>query len=209
MQPIDPSPQEPSLIPSKKVAQESPQEPTPNWPDALTAPTAADVAATLAAFWEILAHVPDCYQRGETIILHALLGQLRHQVTCMMLAANGIRYPHDTRHLNLYLGESQRAALEKTLRHPSPTASDGASSPADSLDTDVTDAEITGARITGAERLTDVAVAQALSLVVIYRWYAPQLAEKFGMREPHEQEATVLAAMHAAIPFWPRTITTH
>ncbi len=51
-------------------------------------------------------------------------------------------------------------------------------------------------------------VGRAVALVVIYRWYAPQLMEKFGLHYPHEQEAQTLAILQQSLPDWPLTITT-
>ncbi len=50
-------------------------------------------------------------------------------------------------------------------------------------------------------------VGQAVALVVIYRWYAPQLVEKFDLAYPHQVEAQTLAALHDLLPNWPQTIT--
>ncbi len=50
-------------------------------------------------------------------------------------------------------------------------------------------------------------VGQAVALVVIYRWYAPQLVEKFGLAYPDQVEAQTLAALHDLLPNWPQTIT--
>lgn len=50
-------------------------------------------------------------------------------------------------------------------------------------------------------------IGQAVSLVVIYRWYAPQLVEKFGLAYPAQVESTALERVGRFLPDWPLTIT--
>ncbi len=50
-------------------------------------------------------------------------------------------------------------------------------------------------------------VGQAVALVVIYRWYAPQLVEKFGLAYPDQAEAQALATVSDLLPQWPQSIT--
>ena len=50
-------------------------------------------------------------------------------------------------------------------------------------------------------------MGQAVALVVIYRWYAPQLVEKFGLTYPDQIEAQALAVMGDLLPTWPHCIT--
>lgn len=50
-------------------------------------------------------------------------------------------------------------------------------------------------------------IGQAVALVVIYRWYAPQLIARYALDYPHAAEAAALAALHQ-LPDWPLTITT-
>jgi hypothetical protein len=94
----------------------------------------------------------------------------------MMLAMNGIAYPTGTRRLNAYLGESQRAALVKTLRVLTPGRS--------------------------------AWIGGAVSLLVIYRWYAPQLVERYGLSYPQELENMTLAEIAARLPEWPVEVRT-
>ncbi|MEZ4555344.1 MAG: aminoglycoside 6-adenylyltransferase [Caldilineaceae bacterium] len=51
-------------------------------------------------------------------------------------------------------------------------------------------------------------IGQAVALVVIYRWYAPQLAARFGFTEPAAREAAVLQQLEATLFDWPAAITT-
>jgi hypothetical protein len=54
----------------------------------------------------------------------------------------------------------------------------------------------------------DAWVGQAVALVVIYRWYAPQLVEKYRLTYPVDAEAAAWNALARAVPTWPQTITT-
>ncbi len=49
---------------------------------------------------------------------------------------------------------------------------------------------------------------QAVALLVIYRWYAPQLVEKFALAYPRVLEAETLAFVQQQLPHWPQHITT-
>lgn len=145
------------------------------WPDLLEAAQPQKVAVLLATFWETLADFPDLIERDEHLLAAETTAVLRATVLKMMLALNGIERPADTRHLNTYLGASQRAALEKTLSAPAVSAESW--------------------------------IGQAVALVVIYRWYAPQLVEKHHVVYPHTAEATALVALRR-LPGWPLAITT-
>jgi hypothetical protein len=146
------------------------------WPDSLQKPDPAHVAALLRDFWLTLATLADLLQRDEFLLCEAATHTLRHCVTAMMLALNGIAYPQGTSHLNLYLGPSQRAALEKTLLAPT-TAH-------------------------------DAWLGQAVALVVIYRWYAPQLVAAYHVAYPQAVETTTLTYLQEKLPNWPTNITT-
>jgi hypothetical protein len=148
----------------------------PSWPDELQRPTPARVADLLRQFWLELAALPDLLGRDEHLLAAECTGALRRCVLEMMLALNGIAYPAGTRHLNLYLGPSQRAAIEKTLAAPAVAPESW--------------------------------IGQAVALVVIYRWYAPQLAGAFHLMYDATLENATLAALQAQLPDWPTTITT-
>jgi hypothetical protein len=135
------------------------------------------VQQLLDNFWEILGLLPDLLQREEWLLCASECAELRDIVIEMMLALNGIAWPEGTRHLNHYLGESQREALNKTLLAP----------------------------VAGS----DSWIGQAVALLVIYRWYAPQLlAEHPQLIYPSAGEAATLADLAAALPDWPESITT-
>lgn len=146
------------------------------WPDDLVRPTQEQVALLLREFWLELALLPDLLRRDEFLLAAACTTALRRYVLEMMLALNGITYPAGTKHLNTYLGASQRAAIEKTLLMPSVAAESW--------------------------------IGQAVALVVIYRWYAPQLVAAFSLIYDEGLEAGTLARLHAELPDWPSAITT-
>ena len=54
----------------------------------------------------------------------------------------------------------------------------------------------------------DAWIGQAVALVVIYRWYAPQLVAKFSLLYPREQENAAWQTLVATLPTWPKQITT-
>lgn len=51
-------------------------------------------------------------------------------------------------------------------------------------------------------------IGQAVALIVLYRWYAPQLVELYNLAYPAALEETVLALLSAEVPGWPARITT-
>lgn len=55
---------------------------------------------------------------------------------------------------------------------------------------------------------TDGLVGQAVALVVIYRWYAPQLLERLGGDYPAQSEEDAWQQLTAAVPAWPVQVTT-
>ncbi len=146
------------------------------WPDPLSRPEPARIPWLLEAFWRQLRSLPDLINRAEYLLAERSIATLRDWVIEMMLALNGIQWPTDTKHLNIYLGASQRAALEKTLVMPA---------------------------VSG-----DSWLGCAVALVVIYRWYAPQLVEQYNLTYPQALEAEVWAHLQRELPDWPLTITT-
>ncbi len=90
----------------------------PVWPDILSAPDPRRIALQLEAFWLELEALPSLLACDEMILAEALTARLREVVIELMLAMNGISRPAGTQHLNGYLGESQRVALERTLVAP-------------------------------------------------------------------------------------------
>lgn len=50
-------------------------------------------------------------------------------------------------------------------------------------------------------------IGQAVALVVIQRWYAPQLVERFDLIYPQPQEERVWKTLRDNLPDWPAHIT--
>jgi hypothetical protein len=152
---------------------------TPRWPDALQPPQPAQLQEVITSFWVDLTTLADLLAREQFLLAAEQVHTLRQIILQMMLALNGIQRP-TTRDLNLYLSASQRAALEKTLLQPS----------------------------ADYESISEIWLAQAVALVVIYRWYAPQLIAKYGVLYPHEQEKAAWQLLVASLPTWPQQVTT-
>ncbi|MEZ4726639.1 MAG: aminoglycoside 6-adenylyltransferase [Caldilineaceae bacterium] len=51
-------------------------------------------------------------------------------------------------------------------------------------------------------------IGRAVALVVIYRWYAPQLVNKFSVTYPQPLEEEVWSLLQRELPDWPLTVTT-
>jgi hypothetical protein len=146
------------------------------WPDPLQPPEPERVAALLGDFWRRLATLPDLVNRHEHLLAERLTAELRHLVIELMLALNGIRWPVATVHLNSYLGESQRAAIQRTLLL--------------------------------SEISAEAWIGRAVALVVIYRWYAPQLTARFALAYPQMLEDETLALLQSQLADWPLAIAT-
>jgi hypothetical protein len=143
--------------------------------DQLQPADATNVARLLEEFWRTSATLPDLIRRREHLLAANATAALRQTVLELMLALNGIAWPQGVTHLNAYLSESQRVAIEKTL-------------------------------LTPAIR-EESWIGQAVALIVIYRWYAPQLVEKFALVYPQAlEEAALMDLQH--LPGWPLSITT-
>jgi hypothetical protein len=151
----------------------------PQWPDLLLPPQPAHIQDLLDSFWVELAVLADLLPRRQFLLSAEQLHILRQTILQMMLALNGIQRPA-TRDLNTYLSASQRSALEKTLLMP----------------------------LVDREQWEDAWIAQAVSMVVIYRWYAPQLVKKHALRYPHAQEQSAWQTLVKNLPTWPRQVTT-
>lgn len=58
------------------------------------------------------------------------------------------------------------------------------------------------------EASVDAWIGRGVGLLVIYRWYAPQLVEAFNVPYPQELESTVWAKLQRELPDWPVSVTT-
>ena len=137
----------------------------------------------LRRFWLLLARLPAVVRRQEQLAAHSLLSELRSLLIDLVVSLNGARRPQARARINQYLGQAQREAFERTLGYSQLTRRSSAG---------------TGFNWIG----------QAVSLVVLYRWYAPQLAERHSLPYPQHTEETVLTLLSAELENWPSNITT-
>lgn len=150
---------------------------------AIGSPDTELIAMQLRRFWLLLARLPAVVRRQEQLAAHSLLSELRSLLIDLVVSLNGARRPQTRARVNQYLGQAQREAFERTLGYSQVTRQSRAG---------------TGFNWIG----------QAVSLVVLYRWYAPQLAERHSLPYPQHAEATVLSLLSAELENWPSNITT-
>ncbi len=149
----------------------------------LNPPDSSTVDRQLGQFWLQLARLPAVLNRQETLAAHAIMTELRTILIDLVVCLNGASRPHAKARINQLLGEAQREAFERSLGNSQPAlplASEGSSN----------------------------WIGQAVALVVLYRWYGPQLAEQHDLSYPQPLEDTVLALLHAEIEGWPAYIST-
>lgn len=92
------------------------------------------------------------------------------------------------------------AALNGVTRPPSPTRFNGFLGPAQQ--------EAFEKSLHQPQISAESWIGQAVALIVLYRWYAPQLAEMYALDYPARLEESVLALLSAEVPGWPALITT-
>jgi predicted nucleotidyltransferase len=150
---------------------------------ALASPDTDLIDMQLRRFWLLLAQLPAVVRRREQLAAHALLSELRALLIDLVVSLNGARRPQARARINQYLGPAQRDAFEKSLGYRLGTPGSGTA---------------TGFNWIG----------QAVSLVVLYRWYAPQLVQRHSLPYPKNAEETVLALLSAELENWPSNIAT-
>ena len=150
--------------------------------DRLRPPDAEIVGAQLDRFWLVLARLPGVLKRCENLAANALLADLRSLLIDLVVALNGASRPHSAARINQYLGSVQREAFEKSLGY--------------------------GRSPSGSRALNATWIGQAVALIVLYRWYAPQLVETYATPYPQLAEETVLNLLRTQIDGWPAEITT-
>ncbi len=150
---------------------------------ALASPDTDLIDTQLRRFWLLLAQLPAVVRRREQLAAHALLSELRALLIDLVVSLNGARRPQARARINQYLGPAQREAFEKSLGYSQGSRGSGAA---------------TGFNWIG----------QAVSLVVLYRWYAPQLVQRHSLPYPKNAEETVLALLSAELENWPSNIAT-
>ena len=150
---------------------------------AIGSPDTELIDMQLQRFWLLLARLLAVVRRQEQLAAHSLLSELRSLLIDLVVSLNGARRPQARARINQYLGQAQREAFERTLGYSQVTRRSRAG---------------TGFNWIG----------QAVSLVVLYRWYAPQLAERYSLPYPQHAEETVLTLLSAELENWPSNITT-
>ena len=150
---------------------------------AIGSPDTESVDMQLRRFWLLLARLPAVARRQEQLAAHSLLSELRTLLIDLVVSLNGARRPQTKARVNQYLGQAQREAFERSLGYSQVNRRSRAR---------------TGFNWIG----------QAVSLVVLYRWYAPQLAERHSLPYPKHAEETVLTLLSAELENWPSNITT-
>ncbi len=141
------------------------------------------VETQLGRFWLLLARLPAAVRRGEQLAAHLLLTEIHALLIDLVVSLNGGSRLQTKSRINQYLGPAQREAFEKSLGLGLSGRQKGAGG---------------GAKWIG----------QAVALVVLYRWYAPQLTEKYSLLYPQMAEDTVLALLSAELENWPDRIST-
>lgn len=137
----------------------------------------------LKQFWLLLARLPAVVGRHEQLAAHLLLAEISTLLIDLVVSLNGGSRPRARARINQYLGLAQLEAFEKSM-----------------------ELRETGRRREEGTRANWI--GQAVALVVLYRWYAPQLAEKYSLNYPRLAEDRVLAYLHCELKNWPARITT-
>ena len=140
------------------------------------------VGAQLCQFWLLLAQLPAVLARREDLGAHTLLAETRTLLLDLVAALNGATRPRSTARVNQFLGPKQLRAFEKSLD--------------------------LGRTSSGAGSSKSSWIGQAVALIVLYHWYAPQLCEILCAAYPQQAEETVLAMLRAQIDGWPAVIET-
>ena len=141
------------------------------------------IDSQLRQFWLLLARLPAVVGRHEQLAAHLLLAEIGALLIDLVVSLNGGTRPRARARINRYLGQAQLEAFEKSL-----------------------ELRKTGRRREEGTRANWI--GQAVALVVLYRWYAPQLAEKYSLNYPRLAEDRVLAYLNSEMKNWPARITT-
>ena len=141
------------------------------------------IESQLGRFWLLLARLPAVVRRREQLAAYLLLTEMQALLLDLVVTLNGGSRPHTNSRINQFLGPAQREAFERSM----------------------------GLQPSGRQKsVGDCAtwVGQAVALVVLYRWYAPQLAQKHSLRYPQKVENAVLALLSTELQNWPASIST-
>ena len=146
-------------------------------------PDAGLIERQLWRFWLLLARLPAVVGRQEQLAAHLLLTEMCTLLIDLVVFLNGGSRLLTRARVNQYLGQAQREAFEKSL----------------------------GLRRSMQQKMAENCanwIGQAVALVVLYRWYGPQLAKNYSLPYPQVAEDTVLALLSAELDSWPARITT-
>ena len=146
-------------------------------------PDVEAVDRNLGRFWLLLARLPAVVGRQEQLAAHLLLTEICTLLIDLVVSLNGASRPQTKARINQYLGLAQREAFERSLGLRKAVRQREASNNANWI-------------------------GQAVALVVLYRWYAPQLTEKYSLTYPRLAEDCVLAYLKAELKNWPAHIIT-
>lgn len=161
-----------------------PFEATTDSKQAVIAPPDVEAVDTkLGRFWLLLARLPAVLGRQEQLAAHLLLTEMGTLLIDLVVSLNGGSRPQTKARINRYLGQAQLEAFEKSLG--------------------LRKSKRQGEFDRGANW-----IGQAVALVVLYRWYAPQLAEKHSLTYPRLAEDCVLTYLKAELKNWPAHIKT-
>lgn len=150
---------------------------------AIAPPDVEAVDTNLGRFWLLLARLPAVLGRQEQLAAHLLLTEMGTLLIDLVVSLNGGSRPQTKARINQYLGQAQLEAFEKSLG--------------------LRKSMWRGELDSGANW-----IGQAVALVVLYRWYAPQLAEKHSLTYPRLAEDCVLTYLKAELKNWPAHIRT-
>jgi hypothetical protein len=160
------------------------------WPDPLSAPDSNDVQKLLTSFWHQLRR------------LSALLSDVRRQA--------GIAASTTVSDENLLAIEC--VAGLRTIVIDMMLALNGIARPPQTINLNVYLSENQRSALERTLLAPEIGaetwIGQAVSLVVIYRWYAPQLVERYQFAYPADLEAEVWATLRRRIYDWPANIST-
>jgi len=161
-----------------------------SWPDPLSAPDPNDVYELLTSFWNQLRRLSDLLSDD-------------HRQAAIAASTTGSSE-------NLLAIEC--VAALRTIVIDMMLALNGIARPAQTVNLNIylSDNQRTALERTllAPEISAETWIGQAVSLVVIYRWYAPQLVERYQFAYPADLEAAVWATLRRRIYDWPADIST-
>ena len=180
----------PSLIPYAIIERMSASNRGRTWPAPLFAPDPNDVHELLTSFWHQLRRLSDLLSdaRRQPAVAASTPGADENLLAIECVA--GLRATV----IDMMLALNGIARPTQTIN----------------LNTYLSDNQLAALERTllAPEIGAETWIGQAVSLIVIYRWYAPQLVERYQFPYPTDLEAAVLATLRQCIYDWPADIST-